>query len=218
MTWLCTVKRMRILWYTGTNSSKGISDDTFCSTFTKRSYPLFFFFFAFPPQTFNFLKKGGIVLIFAFEAHMKHISTVPARDELTFVNVLISQNEYSLLVLPLNSCFTYETYYKSLLRGKKKKKYQSILFCLQGEFCSSARINGTIRFLIRPQCCNCCWTGFLVTCKWDFIKYRNRQICKHLQVLDPQDTRHHSFKQVCLPGQLLKISKLQAQDFILKYG
>lgn len=73
-------------------------------------------------------------MIFAFEAHMKHISTVPARDELTFVNVLISQNEYSLLVLPLNSCFTYETYYKSLLRGKKKKSIKASCFAFRGNF------------------------------------------------------------------------------------
>lgn len=68
---------------------------------------LLVFFFPFPPRTFNIKNKQtkSIGLIFAFEAHMKHILKVPAKDEQTFVKVLNSQNEYSLLALPLKQLF-----------------------------------------------------------------------------------------------------------------
>lgn len=179
---------------------------------------LFFFFFCLPTTDIQFFKKRGYRFDFCFwSSYETYFNSARKR----WANICQCPHQSKWVQL-ISTTFKQLLYLWNLLQiltqGKEKKKYQSILFCLQGEFCSSARINGTIRFLIRPQCCNCCWTGFLVTCKWDFIKYRNRQICKHLQVLDPQDTRHHSFKQVCLPGQLLKISKLQAQDFILKYG
>lgn len=108
-----------------------------------------FFFVSpfYPRHSINIVKKSTSAF-----AHMKHLNSTCKR----LANICQSSQHSQRVQLVSTTFKTVVLFYFTMKPitnpnsgERKKKSKQSNLFCLQGEFCPSARTISTIRFLIR---------------------------------------------------------------------